>query len=290
MVNLIYSSGTGYCEYAGLSTDNKPTVGVGNGSIFTEVDTGDEYAFNFDSTAWVKQPKEGGGGTPTLQSKTATPTTSQQTIQPDEGYDGLSSVTVNAISPTKSAETFTPTTSDQTIAADRWLTGAQTIKGDANLVAGNIKKDVSIFSVVGTYEGSGSSAYTLIAEDELVVSTTSTSATGVGTVSAPGSYQMAKIVYVKIRDKAGKRSGYFYGSDSFIIGSSTTCVFRYVGTNSYGGSTSTTAVGVFANSVDSSNVISIRAKYSSGSSETIDGTFVVQVYLLEWPNNVSPIN
>lgn len=55
----------------------------------------------------------------------------------------------------KAAATYTPTTSAQTIAAGQYLTGAQTISGDANLLAENIKKDVSIFSVVGTYEGGG---------------------------------------------------------------------------------------------------------------------------------------
>lgn len=34
---------------------------------------------------------------PNLQSKTATPTTSQQVITPDNNYDGLSQVTVNAV-------------------------------------------------------------------------------------------------------------------------------------------------------------------------------------------------
>ena len=53
---------------------------------------------------------------------------------------------------TQAAQTITPGTSNKTIASGRYLTGTQTIKGDANLVAANIKSGVSIFGVVGTAE------------------------------------------------------------------------------------------------------------------------------------------
>lgn len=107
----------------------------------------------------------GNSSAPTLQSKTVTPSETLQTVKPDTGYDGLSQVTVNAISKTfvgsgvtkKAAATYTPSTSNQTIAASIYLSGVQTIKGDSNLVAGNIKSGVSIFGVSGTYTGSGSS-------------------------------------------------------------------------------------------------------------------------------------
>lgn len=63
------------------------------------------------------------------------------------GYVNGTKVTGNMTE--KAAATYTPTTSDQTIAADQYLSGAQTIKGDANLVAANILKNVTIFGVTG---------------------------------------------------------------------------------------------------------------------------------------------
>lgn len=103
------------------------------------------------------------GYTPTLQTKSVTPTESEQVVGPDAGYDGLSSVTVGSIPSnyigsgvtTKSAATITPTTTDQTIDAGQYLAGAQTIQGDANLIPANIASGVSIFGVTGTHQGGG---------------------------------------------------------------------------------------------------------------------------------------
>jgi hypothetical protein len=55
----------------------------------------------------------------------------------------------------QAAQTITPGTVDKTIAAGKYLAGAQTIKGDANLVASNIVSGKSIFGVVGTATAGG---------------------------------------------------------------------------------------------------------------------------------------
>lgn len=85
----------------------------------------------------------------------------------------------------QAAQTITPKTTDQTIAAGKYLSGIQTIKGDSNLIAGNIKKGVSIFGVAGSYDGEGGSGSSV--ETFHVTSTTQTiSPTKTGTVKVWG--------------------------------------------------------------------------------------------------------
>ena len=65
------------------------------------------------------------------------------------GPDGKVTGTIKS----QAAQTFTPGTEDQTIASGVYLSGAQTIKGDTNLLAENIKEGVELFGITGTYTG-----------------------------------------------------------------------------------------------------------------------------------------
>lgn len=81
----------------------------------------------------------------TLQSKTVSPSQSKQIIIADSGYDGLSSVQVNAISSIyvgsgitkKAAQTYIPTESQQTITSGQYLTGTQIINAIPNNYIGS---------------------------------------------------------------------------------------------------------------------------------------------------------
>lgn len=125
----------------------------------------------------------GGGGSAKLQSKTVKSTTSQQTVSPDSGYDGFSSVTVSpiklqakSVSPLTTSvkvlpdsgydglsqvtvnkmdlvsKTVTPTNEKQTVLPGAGYDGLSSVvvNGDTNLVAANVKKGVSIFGVTGS--------------------------------------------------------------------------------------------------------------------------------------------
>lgn len=158
----------------------------------------------------------GGASGASLQSKTVSPSESAQTIKADNGYDGLSQVTVNAVSRTyvgsgvtkKSAATYTPGTSDQSIASGQYLNGTQTIKGDSNLTAGNIKSGVKIFNVTGSYAGSSSSGGT---------NTSDATATASDIAKGKTAYVQGKKVTGKLTEYlAGETLSYYTSGDEEI--------------------------------------------------------------------------
>ena len=94
------------------------------------------------------------------QNKTVDSSIATQIVTPDSGYTGLGQVTVNPY--TLTAKTVNPSTSTQNVVPGTGYNGlskvtvnAVTSSIDTNITAGNIKKDVTILGVTGTYEGSG---------------------------------------------------------------------------------------------------------------------------------------
>lgn len=161
-----------------------------------------------------------------------------------------------------------------------------------------LEDDLTLVDVTG----GGTSPWTKVGTTwELTVSNyTSTTASAVGSKSFGSSiYTKDKIVYVRIRDKAGKRNGYYVGGDYFYINpypannTTTTCSSgaRLSHRFSSGGTFGQTAssYGVFAYSISSGGNLTIRACYSSTYSLTIDGTYLIDVFTLDYPTGYPSI-
>lgn len=204
-------------------------------------------------------------------------------------------ITGNITYNTISGGTKTPTTSNQTLANAGWnyLSSDLIMAGSSNLTAANIKNGVPIFGVTGTLVGS---SYTQIYSGTQTINTTSTSATSVTTAALGSSYYTSdKIIYVKIRDKAGPRNGYFTGSDAFFFnpykknGTTTNATKTLFVTSKSSSGTFTTYVttgtsgyGVYAYSLNSSGQLAIYRRYNSTNSLTINGTYDIKVYALDY--------
>ena len=99
----------------------------------------------------------GSSATVTTGTNTITLTKTNVTTTPTVSAGYVSSATASTATvaltasvTTKAAATITPGTTDQTIAAGTYLTGAQTIAGDADLVGSNIISTANIFGTQGT--------------------------------------------------------------------------------------------------------------------------------------------
>lgn len=90
-------------------------------------------------------------------SEVQNPAGAAQILAPYQTYDSSNKLIKGTIT-SKGAQTYTPKTVSQTISSGQYLSGNQTIQGDGNLVASNIKSGVSIFGVSGSYTGTGNIA------------------------------------------------------------------------------------------------------------------------------------
>lgn len=143
--------------------------------------------------------------------------------------------------------------------------------------------------------GTGTSEWTHLKTQEFTISTTSTSAASAGTIAC-GSVASddAVIIYVRVRDKSGKRAGYFAGSDAFFMNynraNNSTSAFsvpavmcyRYTTSSAWAGTAG--QYGVYGYSIASNGTITIRRRYNSSYSLTIDSTYVVDVFTLSYPD------
>lgn len=149
--------------------------------------------------------------------------------------------------------------------------------------------------------GGGESSWTKLGEKDITTASTSTSNSNVGTISCGSeAFTKDKIIYVRVRDTAGPRAGYFLGSDSFFINinkanNSTTAlslagrlIHRYSTSSQYAVTSGT--YGIYGYSITNAGVVNIYRRYNSTYSLTIDGTYHVEVYSLDYPDGVSPFD
>lgn len=224
------------------------------------------------------------------------------------GTQRSTNVSLTAGMAVKDATYYHPSTSNQVITSLTYLNGNQTFRAvtTSNLTAENIKNGVTVkigdstdddcvASVTGTYEGGGGgSNWTLIASGTLTVNTTSTSAGSAGTIECGSTAWTANdVIWVHIRGQSGKRNGYFYGSDAIFVNyrakngstsSDSVPAIQYIRVDSGGTYTCATgSYGVYAYSITTGGTLTVRRRYNSTNTLTINDKFDVEVYKLTLP-------
>ena len=102
----------------------------------------------YNSVPEVNIPLMGGGTARFMDTSDATLDNGNKMLSGVTAY--AKGVKYNGTIASKAAQTYTPGVSDQVIVSGQYLSGNQTIRGDANLIAANILAGVTIFGVTGT--------------------------------------------------------------------------------------------------------------------------------------------
>lgn len=154
-------------------------------------------------------------------------------------------------------------------------------------------------SVTVNVSGGGGSPYQLLGSSEVTTSTTSTTVTNISGFTLPlgsAAYTSNKLVYVKIRNKAGKVANYHYGNDCFVPNSyayrSMTSDAIYMGCVCYYADYDSSIIsygpinyGITVARISSDGTLYLQQRYNSGYSKTINGTYIVEAYLLDFQDN-----
>lgn len=178
----------------------------------------------------------------------------------------------------------------------RFTDVSDTTSEASDVLAGKYFYNAQGVRTLGTGSGGGgTSEWKHIAHTQLTVNTTSTSAASAGTLSCGSEVATKdKIIYVRIRDTQGARAGYFAGSDAYFMnynkanGSTSAFAvpavlcFRYTTSSAWAGTVG--QYGVYGYSISNTGVVTIRRRYNSNYSLTINSTYDVDVFTLDYPS------
>ena len=120
----------------------------GSGTVNQSVTTKGAQTFNPSTANQTISSGQYLTGTQTIAATTGTANVSD--VLSGKTFNSGNGIGLTGNIPSKGAATITPSTANQTISAGQYLSGTQTILGDADLVASKLPEDVNLFGVQGT--------------------------------------------------------------------------------------------------------------------------------------------